>query len=107
MKLVILESPLSGNVAQNTDYARECMKDCLMRGESPMVSHLLYTQCLDDNIPNERMLGIDAGFAWRKVADYTVVYTGLGISRGMQQGIDHAKKLHHKIEYRDLMPNSV
>ena len=78
------------------------MKDCLMRGESPMCSHLLYTQCLDDSVFNERMLGINAGFAWRKLSDYTVVYCDLGISKGMQLGIEHAKKLKHHIEYRRL-----
>lgn len=102
MKLVILESPLSGDIEQNIEYARKCMKDCLMRGESPMASHLLYTQCLDDNIPDERILGIKAGFAWRKAADYTVVYEDRGISEGMKLGIDHANKLHQKIVYRRL-----
>ncbi len=78
------------------------MKDCLYRGETPFASHLLYTQCLDDTIPNERMLGINAGFAWREASDYTVVYTDLGISGGMQAGIDHATKLGHYIEYRKI-----
>ena len=102
MKRVILETPYAGGVEENVKYARECMKDCLMRGESPMASHLLFTQCLDDNVPNERMLGINAGFVWRKVADYTVVYTDLGISKGMQKGIDHEIKLCRFIDYRKL-----
>jgi DNA polymerase I-like protein with 3'-5' exonuclease and polymerase domains len=40
---VIVESPFAGGFA-NVKYSRECIKDCLNRGESPFASHLLYTQ---------------------------------------------------------------
>lgn len=90
MKLVILESPLAGDVERNQRYARACMLDCLRRGEAPMVSHLLYTQALDDDVPAERRLGIEAGLSWGRVAEATVAYTDLGISAGMQAGINRA-----------------
>ena len=43
----------------------ECLRDSLLRGEGPITSHLLYTQpgVLDDQIPEERQMGIDAGLA--------------------------------------------
>lgn len=107
MELVILESPYAGNVELNTTYARECMLDCLKRNEAPMVSHLLYTQCLDDTIPEERDLGINAGLAFRKVVNKTVVYMDYGISKGMQYGIDDAIKNKRKIEYRWLNQNQL
>lgn len=101
---VILESPFSGNVGRNKAYARACLRDCIKRGEAPFASHLLYTQAgvLDDDIPEERMQGIHAGFAWHKVADAAVVYTDYGISKGMQYGIDNAAKLNLPVEYRQL-----
>ena len=43
-KFVIIESPFAGNIRKNINYARKCMKDCLMKGEYPFASHLLYTQ---------------------------------------------------------------
>lgn len=43
MEIVILESPYAGNVEKNVEYARMCMLDSLKRGESPMVSHSLFT----------------------------------------------------------------
>jgi hypothetical protein len=43
---------------------------------------------LRDHIPAERKLGINAGFVWRDVSDYTVFYIDLGITDGMQLGID-------------------
>ena len=108
MNLVILESPFAGNVEENTTYARACMRDCLIRGEAPYASHLLYTQegILDDDIPSERTLGIEAGLAWGDAAEATVVYTDLGISRGMEQGIERAIKAGRHIEYRSLNTSS-
>lgn len=104
MKLVIIESPYAGDVEANIEYARKCVKDSLSRGEAPIASHLLYTQegILDDNIPSERQWGIDAGLAWRKVADVSVVYLDLGISKGMHYGILSAVRAGVPIEYRKL-----
>lgn len=102
MRLVIVESPYAGDVDANVAYARACMTDCLRRGESPLASHLLYPQMLDDLLPHERMLGIDAGLAWAEKADATVVYTDRGTSRGMQYGIEHANRHGRPIEYRSL-----
>lgn len=106
MKRVIIESPLSGNWNVNTEYARQCMADCLKRGESPFASHLLYTQILDDNLPIERELGMAAGFAWMEVADYVAVYTDLGISEGMKQGIKQAKAFGLNVMYRSIDASS-
>ena len=99
---VILETPYSGDTERNTKYARHCMKECLLNNESPLVSHLLYTQVLDDTIKLERKLGIQAGFIWREFADLTVVYTDYGISQGMKYGIDHSILMGIEVEYREL-----
>lgn len=92
MRLVILESPYAGDVERNVAYARRAMADALHRGEAPIASHLLYTQpgVLDDDVPGERALGIAAGLAWGRVADATVVYADLGLTRGMEEGIARA-----------------
>lgn len=101
---VILESPFAGNIYLNTGYARACLKDSLDRGEAPLASHLLYTQVLDDTVPVERAAGIGAGLAWLSQAEATVVYCDLGITAGMQKGIDAARKNRVQIEYRYLWP---
>lgn len=102
---VVIESPYAGNVDKNLAYLRACMRDCLVNhDEAPFASHGLYTQpgVLDDGVPKERAHGIDAGFAWRAVADATVVYTDLGITNGMRAGIAHAAIASRPIEYRVL-----
>lgn len=104
-RLVILESPYAGDVEANVAYARQCVRDSLQRGEAPIASHLLYTQpgILRDDVPEERNLGIDAGLQWQCCAEAIVVYTDRGISGGMKQGINRAKKLYNtKIEYRSI-----
>jgi hypothetical protein len=104
MRLVILESPYAGDIDANVAYARKCVRDCLKHGDSPIASHLLFTQpgILDDGIPSERQLGINAGLEWKKVADATVVYTDMGISGGMQVGINVATEAGIPVEYRSL-----
>lgn len=104
MRKIILESPYAGEVEKNVTYAQKCMHDCFKRGEAPFASHLLYTQpnVLDDLIPEERALGIEAGLIWGDQAEATVVYTDLGISRGMKYGIERAIKAGRPIEYRTL-----
>ncbi len=104
MPLVIIESPFAGDLDKNIKFARACMRDSLSRGESPFAMHLLYTQegILDDDIPEERNWGIEAGLAWGKHASKTVVYTNLGISGGMEIGIQRAIEEGREIEYREL-----
>ncbi len=111
MKLVIMESPYTGidlaETRENIEYARLCLKDSLARNESPIASHLLYTQygVLDDNIPEERKTGIDAGHAWYEVADLCAVYTDKGVSEGMKKGIQAAEANEVEVIYRTLPRN--
>lgn len=107
MITVVLESPFGGSeteVQENLDYLRKCMADCIKRGEAPFASHGLYTQpgVLNDNIPEERQLGIQAGFEIGKRLEKTVVYIDYGISKGMRQGIKEAEKCGRPVEYRGL-----
>lgn len=103
--LVIVESPYAGDVKRNEIYARRCMKDSLNRGEIPFVSHLLYTQVLDDKIPEERKIGMDAGWGVIRYSDYTVCYIDYGISNGMAEGIKIAQDFGHKVYNRSIGVN--
>lgn len=102
---VILESPFAGNVGRNIAYARACVRDSLLRGEAPIASHLLYTQdgILDDDKPEERKWGIDAGLAWKGVAEKHVFYIDYGTSTGMEYGKKYAVENNIPIEYRKIL----
>jgi len=110
VRFVDVETPYMGKnedeVRRNLLYARACVRDCLLRGETPFASHLFFTQpgILDDNVQTEREMGIDAGKILIESLPgiVTVVYQNLGISKGMQYGIDRATKNSRIIEYRLL-----
>lgn len=97
--LVIIESRFAAGdghtVEEHIAYARRAVADSVHRGEAPIASHLLFTQpgILDDSIPEERTLGIEAGTAWYRVADKILFYVDYGWSRGMLE----AEKLQIKM----------
>ena len=104
MKCVVIESPLSGDEGKNQFYARLCALDCLHRGEAPYASHLIFAHpdLLDDTKPEERRLGMEAGFAWGEAADYAVVYYDLGFSNGMREGFTRAVEAKKEVVFRCL-----
>lgn len=88
----------------NEAFARRCVRDSLLRGESPIASHLLYTQAgiLDDDVPEEREQGIRAHLEIVRRVDLVAVYDGRGVSEGMQRALDLARELGVPIEWRSL-----
>ncbi len=104
MKLVIIESPLAGDIEANVNYARAAWRDSLNRGEAPIASHLLYTQpgVLRDEVADERQWGIDAGLAWRSVAQLAVFYTDRGWSSGMEAARDTYERAGTPVELRSI-----
>ena len=101
---VILESPYAGDLERNLAYARAALRDSLNRGEAPFASHLLYTQALDDTVPEQRRQGLRAAQQWYYGAAKVVVYQDYGISPGMQLGIDLALAIGLAVEYRRILP---
>ena len=104
-RIVVLESPYAGSpdeVARNVTYARRALMHSISIGEAPMAGHLLYVQVLRDEVPVDRALGIACHLAFIDRADAVVVYTDLGISRGMQMAIDHATGAGVPVERRSI-----
>jgi hypothetical protein len=106
MRLVIVESPYAATpyltLAQNREYLRLAMADCIRRGESPMASHHLLPEILQDAQPHERALGIAMGLAWGRHADLVAVYSCLGVSPGMKAAIAAYKAAGKPMEWRGL-----
>jgi hypothetical protein len=110
MTLVVIESPYGKNVdgtpaddatlARNVRYLRAAIGDSLERGEAPFASHGLYPGTLNDRVPEQRRLGMEAGFAWGRQAHRCVVYTDLGVTPGMAEGIERAQNLGIPVELR-------
>jgi len=101
---VIIESPYAGDVEANLAYLDRCILDCLARGQTPYASHKMLTTALDDNDPDQRKQGIDAGLAMRRHFPLRAFYVDRGWSRGMEA----AKVLYDEeglpYEIRNLEP---
>ncbi len=104
-RLAVLESPLAGNRDLNKRYARACMLDILRNGDWPYASHLLFDQpgLLDDTIPEDRELGMNACSAWSKAAEIRFFYFDLGVSSGMLRGLREAIDLGQQVLSRCLV----
>lgn len=114
---VVIESPYGSNLdgsradeatfARNVRYLHRCLLDSLVvRGEAPFASHAIYPRVLADSKPEERRLGMLAGFAWGASARKVAVYADFGITSGMREGIERAEAAGIPIEVR-LLPASV
>ena len=107
MKRVIIESPYAASKEHtcllHCDYADMALRDSLIRGEAPLASHMLYAASgvLKDE-GSDRRKGMEAGWAWTPYADAVVVYTDFGVSPGMAEGIEVARKHGIPIEVRKL-----
>lgn len=105
MKRVIIESPYAGDIERNTEYARRCLKDSLDRGEVPLASHLLYPQVLDEDDPEQRKQGIQAGYAWMDRGIPMIFYTDYSFSKGMMIAWETAQLRGVTVDQRAIGKN--
>lgn len=109
MRKVFVESPYKGKnwekTEENKKYAIACMRDCFVNyGEAPFASHVAYIHegLLDDKNPEERKMGMEAGWTWAEDAEASVFYIDFGMSEGMKAGLERAIEVGRKVEYRIL-----
>ncbi|HCC60019.1 MAG: DUF4406 domain-containing protein [Candidatus Staskawiczbacteria bacterium RIFOXYC1_FULL_37_43] len=97
-KKIYICSPLSGNIEENIEKAKEHCRDVSLKGFLPIASHIYFTQFLDDNNSEERDIGMEMGLELLKLCDEVWVF-GDKISEGMKKEIQFAKKLNIEIKY--------
>ena len=93
MKTAYICSPYSGDVKRNKQYARELTARAIQLGYAPITPHLYITECFDDNDPEQRDLGLNAGIALLSVCDIIIVGKRYGISDEMEREIFKARRL--------------
>ncbi len=84
---------------QHIEYAKELTREALLRGDAPVTVHLYMTQCLTEEIPQEREIGLVAGQHIIEKCDAVIVGYRFGISEGMSQEMRIAKARGIKIQY--------
>lgn len=106
MRRVIIESPYRFQTIEehqkNLDYLYKALRDSIYRDESPYASHLFIPQVLNDNDPEERLRGIQCGYAWWKATDLIVFYVDLGWSDGMGAALKQATTMRFPYEIRKI-----
>jgi hypothetical protein len=109
MLRVVIESPYAAptkeGIKLNITYAKAAMRHSLRLGEAPYASHLLFaaTDILDDSKPEERVQGMQAGFAWGEKAELCAVYVDNGVSSGMMEGMRRAFNLNIPVQVRSTL----
>lgn len=94
MRMVYICSPYrakdSAQLDRNIEYAQQITRQAIAAGLAPITPHLYMTQCLNEDKPDERELGITAGLELLKNCDLVIVGTKYGISEGMVREITAA-----------------
>jgi hypothetical protein len=94
--LVYICSKYAGDVMNNIISARDYCRFAAMSGYIPVASHLLFTQFLRDENPEERRLGLFFGNILMDKCDEVWIF-GLELSAGMKAEYDRAKRKGYKI----------
>ncbi len=97
MKRVYICSPLGGDVADHIQQVKRYTLYALKCVMAPVVPHF-YALVLDDNIPEERELGRQAGMNLLWLCDEIWVF-GEVISEGMEAEIRFCKNLNLPVRY--------
>ena len=74
------------------DYALEITSNAMAAGLAPITPHLYLTQVTNDEIPEQRARGLEAGQALLLLCDCLLIGNRYGVSAGMQAEIKLAEQ---------------
>lgn len=97
MKMTYICSQCRGEYEKNITKAQEYCREALLEGLLPIAPHVYFTQFVDDEIPEERELGMGAGIQLLRHCQLIRVY-GCCVSSGMYKEIQLAGVLGIEIE---------
>ena len=90
MKRIYICSPYRGDYEKNLAAAQDYSRQVLDRGFIPITPHMFYSSIVNDNLPEDRELGLVAGLELLKISDEVWVFSQSGISEGMATEIELA-----------------
>lgn len=96
--LVYICSPYSGDIKTNVEAAKRYSRLAVDKGCIPLTPHLLFPQFLDDDIPEERELGLFFGNILMSKCSEVWVF-GERISAGMESEIKRARWKNYRLRY--------
>ena len=95
MKKVYVCAPLGGNIEQNLKKVKKYTEYALRCGTAPVVPHF-YAECLDDNNPKDREVGLAAGMSLLWLCDEVWVF-GDTVTDGMRAELQFCKNLNIRV----------
>ncbi|MHB1154878.1 MAG: DUF7768 domain-containing protein [Eubacteriales bacterium] len=96
--IVYICSPYSGDVEKNVKAAQAYSRYAVDCGYIPIAPHLLFSQFLNDDDPDERALGLLFGNVIMGKCSEVWVF-GSRISAGMEAEINRARRKKHRLRY--------
>lgn len=97
MKRVYVCAPLGGNIEENLKKVKTYTAYALRCGTAPVVPHF-YAECLVDNDPKDREIGLAAGMSLLWLCDEVWVF-GDTVTDGMRAELNFCKNLNIRIRY--------
>ena len=98
IKLVYVCSPLRGDIKRNISRANGYCRFVATQRVVPIAPHTIFTQYLDEEILEERQLGMQMGLELLKHCSELYVF-GNRVSDGMLEEMEAAKRLGIPIQY--------
>ena len=96
--LVYIFSPLTGDIPDNNEKTRRFCRFALEKGQIPLAPQLMFSQFMDDGIPEERDLVLFMDIVLLGKCSELWVF-GDYVSEGMVAEIEVAKRRKQKIRY--------
>lgn len=103
MKRVYVCAPLGGNIEENLKKVKTYTAYALRCGTAPVVPHF-YAECLDDNDPKDREIGLAAGLSLLWFCDELWLF-GDTVTDGMKNELQFSKNLNIRI--RKITENEI
>ena len=109
-KIIFICHPWRGNNTSHIENnnpeltERICKYIAMNTDDTPLSTALYLNQFLNDDIDAERQLGIKLGHELMEKCDIVYSYEMNGISKGMQEDLEFAKKLRKPVKRFDQYP---
>ncbi|MGO1368535.1 DUF7768 domain-containing protein [Senegalia sp. (in: firmicutes)] len=100
-KIVFICSPYKGDIEVNTIRAKRYGRYATSKRQVPIIPHLMYPRFLNEDVHEERQLGLEMGLILLSKCQELWVF-GSRISTGMSIEIEKAKEMKIPIRYHDI-----
>jgi hypothetical protein len=100
-KIVFICSPYKGDIPVNTARAKRYGRYAVTKRQVPIIPHLMYPRFLNEDMHEERQLGLDMGLILLSKCQELWVF-GSRITKGMELEIEEAKRRNMPIKYYDI-----